>query len=67
MSKAPLYTAGIIFGLIALIHLYRLFSHVHFTIGATEVPLWVSGVAAVVSGALCFWMFAAACPKCCKH
>ncbi len=67
MSNAPLYTAGTVFGLVSLIHLYRFFSHFHFAIGTTEVPLWVSGVAALVSGALSLWMFAAACPKCCKH
>jgi hypothetical protein len=66
MSKAPLYVAGTIFGLIALIHLYRLYSHFSIIIGTTEVPSWVNVVAAVVAGGLSYWMFSSACPKCCK-
>lgn len=66
MSKAPLYVAGTIFGLVALVHLYRLYSHFNLVIGTTEVPLAVNVVGAIVFGALSLWMFSAACPKCCK-
>jgi hypothetical protein len=66
MSKAPLYVAGTIFGLVALVHLYRLFSHFNIIVGTTEIPFWVNIVGALVFGALSFWMFASTCEKCCK-
>lgn len=66
MPKAPLYVAGTIFGLVALAHLYRLFSHFNIVIGNTEVPYGANVVAAIVFGALSLWMFASACPRCCK-
>ncbi len=65
MPKAPLYVAGTIFGLIALLHLYRLYSHFSIVIGTTEVPVWANGVGFIVAGALSYWMFHTAC-KCCK-
>ena len=40
MSKTPLYVAGTVFGLVALVHLYRLYSHFNLMIGTTEVPYW---------------------------
>ena len=66
MSKAPLYTAGTIFGIVALAHLYRLYSHFNIIIGTTEVPLWANVVAVIVFGALSLWMFASTCSKCCN-
>ena len=66
MSKTPLYVAGTIFGLVALVHLYRLYSHFSIIIGTTEVPSWVSVVGVIVAGGLSYWMFSSACSKCCK-
>lgn len=66
MSKAPLYAAGTVFALFALIHLYRLYSHFSIVIGATEVPYWVNIIGAIVGAALSYWMFSSACSKCCK-
>lgn len=65
MSKTPLYVAGTIFGLIALVHLYRLYSHFNLVIGTTEVPFAANIIGAIAFGALSLWMFMAACPKCC--
>lgn len=66
MSKAPLYVAGTIFLLVALAHLYRLYSHFNIVIGTTEVPYWANIVAAAVFGLLGLWMFRSACDKCCR-
>lgn len=66
MSKTPLYVAGTIFGLVALIHLYRLYSHFNLVIGSTEVPFSINVIGAIVFGLLSLWMFWSACPKCCK-
>lgn len=57
MSKVPLYVAGTIFGLVALIHLYRLYSHFNLVIGTTEVPTWANIVGVIVAGSLSYWMF----------
>ncbi len=66
MSKAPLIVAGTIFGLIALIHVYRLYSHFSIVIGTAEIPSWVSLVAVIVAGWLSYWMFSTACDRSCK-
>lgn len=69
MSKIALYVAGIIFGLIALVHLYRFFYHFHLIIGSEEVPVGASLIGAIIFGLLSIWMFASTCcskNKCCK-
>lgn len=66
MSKAPLYVAGTIFGLVSVLHLYRLYSHFNLVIGSTTVPYSVNIVGAILFGVLSLWMFCAACPRCCK-
>lgn len=60
MPKTALQTAGTIFALVALIHLYRLFSHFSIIVGTTEIPIWVNFVGIVVAGTLSYWMFTAA-------
>jgi 4-hydroxybenzoate polyprenyltransferase len=52
-----LKTSAVIFGIVALVHVVRLFTGFTVVIGTWGVPLWVSGVAAVVAGALAVWLF----------
>jgi hypothetical protein len=52
-----LRVATAIFGLVALVHLLRLFFGFQVVLGTWNVPLWVSGAAAVVAGALAIWLF----------
>lgn len=67
MHRAPLLVSGTIFGLIALIHLYRLYSHFNVIIGSTDLPDWASIAAVIISGVLSLWMFSAArCRRCDK-
>jgi hypothetical protein len=66
MHKAPLYVAGTIFGLVALVHLYRLYAHFNLVIGTTEVPSWANVVAFIVAGGLSIWMFSSACCSKCE-
>lgn len=69
MSKTPLYVAGVIFGLVSLVHLYRLYSHFNLVIGDTAVPNTASIAGAIIFGALSLWMFASTCcsrNQCCK-
>lgn len=60
MAKAPLIVAGIIFALIALAHLARLFFHFPLVIFNFPVPLWANIIALIAFALLAFWMFWAA-------
>ena len=61
MMKDPaLYTAGGIFTLVALAHLFRFFRADQVLIGAYEVPVALSLWAGLVILALAGWMLVAA-------
>lgn len=47
-------TAGVIFLIIAVLHAIRLFLRWEAVIGGWTVPVWISGVAIVVSGYLAY-------------
>ena len=50
--------AGVIFGLMCLIHIYRLlFSHFTVQIGSHQLPILGSVVAVIVTGGLSIWMW----------
>lgn len=51
MRPACLF-AALLLGAIALAHLARLLGHVAVTIGGRVVPLWMSGAAFLLCGAL---------------
>ncbi len=53
--------AGYIFALFALVHVWRLIRQFDVVVGSHHLPLWASGVAAVVGLALFIWMFRLAC------
>ena len=55
MNNPYLVVSGAIFGVVAAAHLTRAFLGVPVHIGASEIPIWVSWLGAVVSGALCVW------------
>jgi len=52
-----LRVAGGIFGLIALLHLVRVFARWDAAIAGFSLPLWLSTAAFVVAGALSLWFF----------
>jgi hypothetical protein len=55
MKPASL-VAAIVFWLIALAQLLRVLLRVRVTAGSHDIPLWLSGVAFVVLGALGMWV-----------
>lgn len=59
MRKAALFVAGIIFALMAILHITRLYFQFPIIINSMLVPLWVNWVGLVVSGTLTIWMFTA--------
>lgn len=63
MKNSALIVAGIIFGIIAVIHLCRLYFHFPIVIGNTPVPIGANVIGLIVAGALSVWMFIAASKK----
>ena len=49
--------SGIVFGIVAALQATRAILQVPAQVGAHEVPVWISWVAVVVTGALCRWAF----------
>lgn len=59
MTRSRPFTtiAAIIFAIMALVHLYRLFSHFQVVVGSHTIPMWCSYVAIVVAGLLSWGLF----------
>lgn len=57
MERYALIVAGIVFALVALMHLSRLYFRYSIIVGATEIPIWVNVIGLIISAALSFWMF----------
>ena len=57
MKKPASLVAMMFFWLIALGQLLRVILRVRVTAGHVDIPLWISGVAFVVFGALGFWLW----------
>jgi hypothetical protein len=55
--KTYLWVAGIIFGLVMVFHLVRIFEDWPVVIGDWSVPKWVSWVALIVAGGLALYGF----------
>ncbi|HTM64318.1 MAG TPA: hypothetical protein VL360_07430 [Gammaproteobacteria bacterium] len=53
-----LFVAGIVFAIVAIIHLLRLVTKFDIIIAGKHIPLWVNVVGLIVAGGLSWWMFA---------
>lgn len=60
MKRLPLIIAGIVFSLIALIHLLRLIYHWTIIVEGYVVPMSLSTIGLLITIILAIWMFAAA-------
>jgi hypothetical protein len=49
--------AAIIFGLMALLHIYRIITHFHVIVGSHTIPQSISWIAVFVTGALSIMLF----------
>jgi hypothetical protein len=56
-QRSGLRAAGILFGLVMIAHLLRIFLGVDVQIGGRVMAMWPSWVAAVITGALAIWMW----------
>ena len=57
MSRPFTLVAAIIFGLMALVHVYRIMTHFQVIIGTHEIAQGVSWVAIIVTAVLSFGLF----------
>jgi len=55
-----LITAGVIFAIVAVLHLSRLATKFQVVVGGYEIPIWANVGGSLVAGLLAIWMFAAA-------
>lgn len=55
--STALIVAGIIFAIVALMHLLRVIYKTDVIIGTKSIPIWVSIVAFIVTLLLSIWMF----------
>lgn len=60
--RAYLQISGAVFGLIAVLHVLRLFMAWPAEIAGWTVPIWLSWAAVAASGALAAWAFRLAFP-----
>lgn len=57
MKKPTSLVAALFFWLMALAQLLRVLFQVRVTAGDVDIPLWASGVAFIVLGALGLWVW----------
>jgi protein-S-isoprenylcysteine O-methyltransferase Ste14 len=59
MSRTKPFTmiAAIIFAVVALLHVYRLFTHFQVIYGSHTVPLWMTYVGIVIPGVLAVMLY----------
>ena len=56
-TTSYLLVSAILFAVVAIVHLFRLVAGWPVMLGATMVPLWVSVLAVLVTGAIAIWGF----------
>lgn len=66
MKNQALLVSGLIFALIAIVHLLRIFYPFSIFISGVSIPLWVNGIAFILFSLLSIWMFRSFYEKC-KH
>jgi hypothetical protein len=56
-QRNGLRVASVIFGLIALAHIIRLFKHAKINVATHVIPMEISWIGIIVFGLLCVWMW----------
>lgn len=56
-GKGYLVISGIIFCLVAILHLVRVLFSIPVQIGNWETPFWISWVGFIAAAILCIWAF----------
>jgi hypothetical protein len=58
-KNAALFTAGVVFGLVAIFHVIRVITNFGLKIGSKDIPRWANVIGFIIAGFLCAWMFSA--------
>ena len=56
-----LRVAGTVFAIVCLAQLLRVVLRVSVVIGGQDIPVWMSGVAVLISGVLSIWLWRLCC------
>ena len=56
-KNVGLGTAAVLFAIVALIHLFRLFTHFSVAVNGCEIPLVASAISFVVLAGLSVWLW----------
>jgi hypothetical protein len=59
-KNSALIAAGVVFAIVAAIHLSRLATKFQVVVAGCEIPIWANIGGFVIAGLLAVWMFAAA-------
>lgn len=57
MTKPFTLIAAIIFAIVALLHLYRLFTYYQVILGTHAIPMWVSYLGVLIPGLLAVMLY----------
>jgi len=57
MTRPFTLIAAMIFTIIALLHVYRLFTQFQVVLGSHEIPMWVSYLGVLVPGVLAVMLY----------
>lgn len=56
-QHCALLVAGIVFALVALLHISRLVYKFELRVAGKSIPLWANWVGLIIAGSLSLWMF----------
>jgi hypothetical protein len=56
-QRTGLRVASVIFGLVTIAHIVRLFKHAKISVATHVIPIGVSWIGIIVFGLLCIWMW----------
>ena len=58
-QSCALFTAGIVFALVAILHILRIVFKFEVSIAGKNIPLWANWVGLMIAGGLSIWMLMA--------
>ena len=58
-QSCALFVAGIVFAIVAIIHIVRIATKFELKVGGKVIPLWANWLGLAVAGGLSIWMFMA--------
>jgi hypothetical protein len=56
-QRTGLRVASLVFALVAIFHVVRLFKHTVVIVGSHMIPMGLSWIATIVAAVLCIWMW----------